>query len=984
MTKADEIFGAKLYALPPGVDFAHELVAGLCTGLRNAPPEEMARTRLFLSSGRMQRRVREEFDRQGATFLPRLHLVSDLAQFPLPGLAPPVPALRRKLELAQLVESLARRLPAFEAGSGIFGLVDSLAALMAEMQSEGVSPEAFERLDIQASHAEHWRQSLAFIRIVARYFTAEAPPDAEARQRHVAQALADRWAKEPGPERIIVAGSTGSRGATRLLMRAVYHHPHGALVLPGFDFGIAASAWNSLSSGPIPLEDHPQYRFRQLLDELGLAFEAVKPWRDTPPADARRNALVSLALHPAPVTDQWMQDGPQLPDLVETCAGLSLIEAANPREEAQAIALALREAVEQGVKVALISPDRVLTRRVSAALGRWGIVADDSAGQPLHLSAPGRLIRHLAHGLGRRLSLEALLTLLKHPLSATGSSLRGPHLRLTREFELEARRKGPAFPTAATVLAWGVGGDDARRAWAEWLAGLLALFPDTAERSIATWLEVHLALLGHLAAGPEGEVAASALWLGEAGQGCQSLLAELSREATDAPLFSPANYADLVDTLLQAAQLRNPQQVHPQVMILGTLEARVHDAQRVILGGLSEGVWPAALAPDPWLSRKMRLDAGLLLPERQIGLSAHDFQQAIAAPEVVLARARRDSDAETVPSRWLNRMTNLLAGLSDQRGPEALGEMRARGARWLALAQGIDAPEGPAPPRALRPAPSPPAKVRPKRLSVTAIKTLIRDPYAIYARYILRLRPLDPLRPEPDPRLRGIALHAIVERFVRDFTPQDDAATAEARLLQIAEQCLGAEVPWPSAQRLWLARLARIAPQMVQDEFARRERGTPVLIESMGQIALAPLAFELTAKPDRVDLLQDGTAQLFDYKSGAPPSDKEVQLFDKQLLLEAAMIARGAFAELGPRQVSAMTYIRLGGKGETRDLPMGLPEVEQTWAGLRQLISAYATPAKGYAARRAMQRTEDSSDYDHLSRYGEWDLTETATPEVFT
>ena len=957
-----------LHALPCGVDFPAELVRGLIARMAAEPPEAMARVQLYLNSGRMQRRVREAFDAHGARYLPRLGLIADLARLPLAGIPPAVPPLRRRLELAQLVAGLAQRMPQFEPGAGLFSLADSLADLLAEMQDENVPPAAIEALDIQDSHAAHWQASLGFIRIVARYFDAASDPDPTGRLRRVIEALAQGWAAHPPEARIVIAGSTGSRGTTAELMQAVAALPRGMIVLPGYDADMPDFAWEALDAGTVPIEDHPQYRYRALGRRLGLP---ILPWTDATPPAPRRNALVSLALRPAPVTDQWMREGAALSDLPGTCAGMTLIEAPDERHEALSIALVLRRAVEEGRPAALITPNRMLTRRVAAALDRWGITPDDSAGEPLQLTTAGRLLRHVARLRGRVLMLEPLLVLLKHPLAATGSAMRGSHLLYSRELELWLRRHGPAFPDRAALVKW-AGAEPDRLAWASWVAGILEAFPEAPEAELADIIAAHLELTARLAAGPGGHVEASALWQREAGLECLRIMTDLSAEAAHAGRYGPADYADLLDTLFGAVQVRRTLSAHPGVLILGTLEARVQAAELVVLAGLNEGSWPEAPKPDPWLSRRMRLDAGLLLPERQIGLSAHDFQQAIGAPEVVLSRARRDGGAETVPSRWLNRMTNLLAGLGEG-GACALAQMRARGAGWLALAGALQLPRARVAPAA-RPSPKPPAEDRPRELPVTAIKTLIRDPYAIYAQRILRLRPLDPLRPEPDPRLRGEVLHLIMERFLRERPATETLAEAEARLLAVARAVLAAEIPWPSAQVLWLARIRRIAARLVQDEAARLAEGAPVVIEERGGITL-PNGFRLTAKPDRIDVLTDGRAHLYDYKSGKPPSDAEVLHFDKQLLLEAAMVARGAFGATGPRRVAAMTYIRLGGDGETRDLPL-LDEIDTTWAKFQRLIARYLDPATGYTARRALRSMRDKSDYDHLSRYGEWDLSD--------
>jgi ATP-dependent helicase/nuclease subunit B len=969
-----------VFALPPGVDFPKALVAGMIARMAGEPPEAMARVRLFVNTTRMSRRIRDVFSDHGARFLPRLRLVTDIGRDPLAGLPAAVPPLRRRLELARLVAELAARQPDFAPGAGLYALADSLADLLAEMQMEGVPLEALERPDIAENHAEHWQRSLQFIRIVARYFDADSPPDAEARQRRVVEAMTAEWASAPPDHPVFVAGSTGSRGATSVLMQAVARLPKGAVVLPGFDFEMPDSGWSSLDSGSFPCEDHPQYRFAALLRALEVPAAAVRHWVDDAPPSRARNALVSLAMQPAPVTDQWMREGKKLGDLVAATQQIALIEAPDPRAEALALALILREAAETGTRAALVTPDRVLTRRVAAALDRWGITADDSAGQPLSLTPPGRFLRHVAGLLGRKLTVEALFVLLKHPLTATGAEMRGPHLRYSRELELHLRRYGPAFPDAAALIEWAKDAGEADRlAWAEWLAAAFAPCETWGTAPLSNCLDTHLACAGMLAAGPGGTVDASELWREAAGRESARIVAEIRREAAHGGSFSPAQYSDLLTTLLQATSVRNVDPTHPRIAIWGTLEARVQGAELVLLAGLNEGVWPHQPNPDPWLSRKMRLDSGLLLPERQVGLAAHDFQQAIAAPQVVLSRAARSADAETVGSRWLARLTNLLDGLPEQNGQHALREMRARGQLWLERAAALDAPGFRLPP-AQRPAPRPPVSARPRVLPVTAIKTLIRDPYAVYARRILRLYPLDPLRPEPDPLRRGQVLHKIVETFVAARPDAETEGEARQRLLHAAEQVLRANVPWPTAQRLWLTRIERIAANFAAAEVERANKGVPVVLEKKGSIRLKVPDFTLTATPDRIDLLHDGRVHIYDYKSGKPPSQPEMRAFDKQLLLEAAMAERGAFAPLGARDVAGYSYIQLGGEGAETSYPADPDLIMETWTGLHQLAAAYLRAETGFASRRSVQKADERGDYDHLARFGEWDMTDESIP----
>lgn len=971
--------GPRIFGLPPGVDFAAELAAGVLDRLAGQPPEALAQVTIHLNTDRMRGRVRAAFQARGPGFLPRLRLLSDIGADPGLDAPPAVSAIRRRLELSLPVARLLAADPQFAPGTAIYDLADRLAGLADEMQDEGVTPAAFEQPGLADDHAAHWERSLAFLRIIAPWFDGDALPDAATRQRRAAETLIARWRGRPPADPVLIAGSTGSRGTTQLLMQAVAALPQGALVLPGFDFDLPEKGWNSLMSDGIPNEDHPQFRHARLMALLDVDPAATARWTGAQPASPARNRLISLALRPAPVTDQWLSEGAAFGPCGPATQGLALIEAPNPRTEALAVALALREAAETGRRAALITPDQTLVRRVTAALDRWSLVPDNSGGEPLHLSPPGRFLRQIAGLFGRPLTVEGLLALLKHPVAASGGGARGDHLRHTRNLELHLRRHGPPFPTAGSVREWGLAASDhLREAWCDWLAKAVTALPDGQERSVADWLAVLADLAERLAADPGGSAAQSALWQAEAGEKAAAVIALLRTEARFGGTLTAQGFSTLLARLLAAERVRATHGAHPLVTIQGSREAREVQADLVILGGLNEGVWPQAPAPDPWLSRQMRLKAGLLLPERQIGLAAHDFQMASATPEVILSRAVRDDEAETVPSRWLDRMTNLIGGLAD--GPATLAAMRGRGSVWLDLAQRIEATE-PTPPAA-RPAPRPPVAARPRELPVTAIRTLIRDPYAVYARYVLRLRPLDPLWPEPDARLRGQVLHRIVEGFVRDHPAGGESpAEARRRLLDGAERILAEDVAWPSAQRLWLARIARIADRFILAETARGAAGRPAVLEKPGAIDLPGLGFRITARPDRIDQLPDGRLHIYDYKTGTPPTRAQQQHFDKQLLIEAAMAERGAFADVGAHPVAAVTYIHLGGSAQDRPTTRDEVDFDRVWAELQGLVGQYLRPARGYTSRRAMFTAADAGDYDHLARFGEWQASDDPLPE---
>lgn len=959
---------SKVFGLAAGVDFPAALVAGLRARLAGQPPEAMAGVTLYLNTQRMRRRVIEIFTAGEAAYLPRLRLVTDLGQDVLmAGVPAAVSGLRRRLELTQLVAGLLAAEPDLAPRAALYDLADSLATLMDEMQSEGVTPDRVAAVDV-SDHSAHWARTKAFLRIVAPFFEGGAP-DAQARQRLVVERLVERWAANPPQGPVIIAGSTGSRGTTALLMRAVAELPQGALVLPGFDFDMPPDIWERMGDA-MTAEDHPQFRYKRLMDGLGIGSAQVGLWHDAAVPDAGRNKLVSLSLRPAPVTDQWLTEGEGLPDLLAATAGMTLIEAQTPRAEALAIALVLREAAENGVRAALVSPDRMLTRQVTAALDRWGILPDDSAGRPLALSPPGRFLRHVAGVMGRKLTSDALLALLKHPLTMSGSG-RGLHLKLTRELELEVRRKGPAFPTGAHLRDWAKARKDEGAAeWGEVIAAALETLAGAREAALTE----HVALHRHVAE----RLGGVELWEKEAGQKALETVEELQAEAEAGGVLEVDDYRDLFEAILARGEVRESVTPHPGVMMWGTLEARGAGAELVILGGLNDGIWPKLPEPDPWLNRKMRKDAGLLLPERKIGLSAHDYQQAIAAPRVVLTRATRNAEAETVPSRWLNRLMNLMEGLPDKNGKVALEAMRERGRVWTRRAVVLEAPVGTVAP-AHRPSPRPPVEVRPRRLAVTKIATLIRDPYAIYARYILRLFPLDPLHPEADAALRGQVLHLILERFAKTRVAGETRAEAKARLMGIAEAVLLENTPWPAARALWLARLGRAADFFLT--FDAQRGGVPATLEEKGKVTLTGMDFTLEGTPDRIDILPDGRLHIIDYKTGKPPTEAQQEHFDKQLLLAAAMAERDAFKGLEGAEVELISYVGLGTNPEAVESTITPQITGEVWEGLYKLIAHYLGAASGFTARRAVTKERFEGDYDHLSRYGEWETTDDPVAE---
>ncbi len=1027
--------GPRAFSIPPGLPFAKSLAEGVLDRLTRsgAGPEALADVEIVVSTRRAARDLRSAFvaANGGAALGPRLRTLDGLGSDPrLPCDAPPaIESGRRLLLLTRLVRRLLEIDPSLAAPAVAPALAADLAALLGAAHQEGVS---LDRLDEIAAdrHAEHWARSKRFLDIVRevwpRILAEEGKIDPEARTRRVVAALADLWGAKPRRNPLIVAGSTGSRDASAWFIALAAALPQGAVVLPGFDAEMDVRTRETLVSGAAP--EHPQALLAGLLERIGVAPEAVRPWRADPrPHGAARARLFAQALRPAPVTDAWREAAEPLAAEAAGATGrLTLIEAPGPREEAAAIALALREAIETpGRKAALITPDRTLARRVSAELRRWGVNADDSGGRPLPLTPPGVFFTLVCETVLSGYAPAPLLSLLKHPLCFAGYE-RGAHQRAARRFERRVLRAGrgatgpDALRTAAQEVDQEVdqeadredaargstdgtvdapvddptGGPEAPVAAAgstpdlgPWFDALLArLAPLDAALSaeapdLTEILAAHEEAATALSLPPGTE--RSELFAREAGETLQKFLWKTLRAAEDFGPLAPADYPLLLKQLMAGESVREAFGQHARVAILGTLEARMLSADVVAIAGLNEGVWPKPEEPDPWISRDMRAALGLPPLESRIGLSAHDFFQAAMAETAVLSRTRKQDGAPTVASRWLLRLTTLLEGVA----PDALAAMRARGAEWLALADRLDpvdqlAPEARRP--AARPAPKPPVAARPRTLSVTDVETLIRDPYALYAKRVLRLRPLPDLEEAPDARERGQALHRIVEQLARQTLETWPPEDAESLYDAIVTEALAPIEPWPMRHAFWRARALQIRDWHFAEETARRATGGPAALEAAAQLAidtaLGPVT--LTAQADRIDRRRDGRFALYDFKSGAPPTANQVAHFAKQLPLEAAMLARTAFdgaggLSAGPGPVAEIAYLALSGGrkgGERKPLFEGeeTAAADAALAGLARLCSAYADPALGYRSRARPEHLTYAGDYDHLARVGEW------------
>lgn len=959
----------RVFALPPGANFTRSFAAGLRDRLKDQPPEALARVTVAVNTRRTARTMIEAFEAAAdAVFLPRIATLDSFARNE--GAGPPAAdKVTRLLALARLAEAFLTARPEIgpSTPSASAALAEALASLLDECQRERVALDTLRDAYETDRYAAHWETMSGFFAYVA----AEWPgilandlgkADPEAARAADTDALLELWRGDPPTAPIIAAGSTGSQRLTADLLEAIARAPQGALVLPGFDHTIDPDAWRT--AGP----DHPQYGFTRLLDRLGLSWGDVEPW-DGGIEESSRAFLLSQALRPAPVTHHWRSKRAALALTAEAAtADMELMEAPDPRREAEAIALVIRsELSKPDADVALVTPDRPLARRVAAALARWRIEPDDSAGVPLSLTPPGVLLELTASVLAGPFDPATLLALLKHPLILSGDDdARVAHRRAVEALETKALRNrdavlnidGVAAAAAATDRRGELVVDEALRDL------LLALAEWEGARPLAVLIEAHIAAA-------EG-LAGDDLWDKAAGEAARAAMTAFSEAAEVYGEAAPGDYPALFRLAMKAVgDVRDEAyRGDPRIRILGPLEARAQSARLMILGGLNEGIWPPAPPVDPWLNRPMRAALGLTSPERRIGLSAHDFMQAASAPRVLLTRSLRAGGAPTLEARWLTRLRTLLDGLGLPKSPVEI--MRAKGAGWLAAAKALDMPDQTGT-GIHRPRPTPPVAARPREISVTDVEKLIRDPYEVYARRVLRLYPLEPLGAGPDVRMRGEILHRVMELFV-DRTKNAWPADPASRFDEVAETALAEAGAPPAKALIWRARLERVKPWFLDTEAARRAIASPLGTELGGELAVPTVEGDVTLKgrADRIDRFEDGGLAIYDYKAGTTPSQKQVEIFAKQLPLLAAMAHAGALRETPAEHARILAYLSLSGAG-VGGKEITIEATDDTLAGLTALLNEFFDARTPYLPRAYVERALGYlSDYAHLYRFGEW------------
>jgi ATP-dependent helicase/nuclease subunit B len=1000
---------ARVYTIPPGANFLDEFAARLAeeTGLRDNP-EALADALIYVPNRRSERALAFALHQAGgrqASLLPDIRALGDLetddpppsAETVLADLPPVIAPAKRIGALTRLVMAYFEAHGAGMPAASCLSAARELARLLDQAALSGnVDWAQLKALVPDVQLAVHWEQSLEFLSIITEQWPAQLEDatamDPYARRYAAAEAMAREWQARPPESPVIIAGSTGATPASRLLMQAALQLPKGLVVLPGLDRDLTPEALERIAAAP----SHPQFTLARTLSELGLDPVAVAPWpeRVSAPAAAARRRLIHEALAPAPSTADWTLRLSQMAEdrsvaqfVEEALTGLTMLDAKDDTEEALLAALMLRETLEhEGRTAALVTPDAGLARHVSAMLKRWEIDVSPSAGWPLPQTNAGSLAMLVADWLLDPSCPVALVAVLNHPYcrfdvaavqALDRTCLRGPRLWQDWPGLLAHIDRLADSATKRSASATSGGGSATFDQLSSVLVHLSATLSDgnleTPEQCLGTdWLRLVSDTASQIARDPQP-------WSGEDGAALARLMRHLSDLSEPLGPQPPQIWNELLksEALMVSVHTASP---HPRLAIWGPLEARLQTADRLILAGLNEGIWPAQPPAEAFLPRVFRHEIGLADPDERIGLAAHDFAQLAAAPNVTLLSSQRRDDKPAVTSRWVWRLKTLARGALGNAADAALAPPPdANPSAWLERLE--QAPEI-ATDFTAEPRPTPPLSARPKKLSVTRIEQLVRDPYAVYCEYVLGLRRLDPLNLPPDVRIRGTAIHKALEDFEKGEVNED----AEG-LLSLLEKALreGGE---PEADIIALRdRRRAVSTEYLDWRAAQKSQmvGDP-LTEERGEISLdiKGKPFTLSGTADRIEQRVGGGAAILDFKSGKPPTEKQVRAgLNPQMPLQGLIAREGGYKKLGKADVEALTYLRFGTTFDVREIGEANARAKIEAAaisdiiadaeeGLIRLLTAFADPTHPYLSAPRPERVAYESDYSRLARRKEW------------
>ena len=935
-------------------NFVETLADKLLQEYKNSPLN-LANVTIFLPNRRACISLAEAFIRlQGMkpSLLPQMQAIGDIKEDELllsgtdsadtfVTVPPAINPVERKLIFMKLILSRYSEFGLEKISlSQAYLLAEELGALIDKVCLQELSWDNLKNI-VPDEYAFHWQETLKFLNIVTAYWPEilkeRGVIDSGTRKNNLIKKQCELWQKTKPSQHIIIAGTTAVSPAMKLFVKTVLDLNHGEVFLSGLDKYLEDDAWQKID------ETHPQYELKQLLDYLQIDRSRVKDL--CPPQNPEREKFISEIMRPAVCSDQWRNLNNKIS--ATAVSGLKIVECKDTRSEALTISVLIRKCLETPEKtIALVTPDRNLARRTSNELLRWNIKIDDSAGLPLAQTNWGIFMRLLIAASSPNALKKEILSLCKTSLFLTTSFFNNTE-NLIRRLEKNFWRQEQNDEEAKVFL------DDIYQKLADFRAIL-----SEKTQSLKQILITHITT---------AEKISSSLWQNDDGAAGSLFLSDWMEKAEILEEINPSDYLNFFEAMMTGQTIHPKQTSHPRIKILGPMEARLNHYDEIILGGFNEGIWPITPDADPWMSRPMKKNFGFELPEKQIGVLGLDFANLLGAKTVYITRADNQDGSPTVKSRWLMRLETVLQALGISK--DLIQEKDC-----LHWAEELNKPSTIKPIDS--PAPTPPVSLRPRKLSASAVEKLIRDPYSVFAKYILKLTPLDELDQEESAIDFGNLVHQILEDFGRLY-PEKYPENAESILLEMGHIAFSKSSFSAEKQAFWQPKFNKIISWIVAYEKQYRQNIKHIHTEIWGNYIIdnAPAGpFEIYAKADRVDETSDGQINIIDYKTGRGRKKKEVKAgYAPQLPIEGIIAANGGFDHVKAAPVNDLMYWRLGNETITINAKEDnvLDHVKEN---IIRLINSFDFESTPYLCNPNPKHASDYSDYEHLARVKEWSV----------
>lgn len=981
-----DVIRPALFTIPYGVDLCETTVETLFATV-GSDPLALSQMLILLPNNRAIKAMTEAFVRKTKTglLLPRMAAVGDLSLDEALGpildplseetvINSTIKPLQKMMMLCRLILKYRKSKHIPVSANEALRLARNLGTVIDEMEIEEIDVRQFSQIE-PSDLSAHWNKAFDELLTILPQHYAEleqlkiASP--ATRRNQLLDQLNQNLRQYNNDFFVVAAGISTAAPAIARLLKTIAMRPRSMVILPCVDLDMSEPDWQAL--GPHEKEEgslyqkqthesHPQYHLKLLLNRMGFQrSEVVQLGQATPQIPSPIGQIFCIP----DATKFWRDLAPD----TKKMRNLKIVISEDSAQEARVIAIALRQAIENPKKrAALVTPDRELAVRVAVQLKRWNITVDDSAGIPLLETPAGSLIMALAQAIEDRFNPVSLLAIAKHPL-VSGALERIDWLNQVRKLDVIWR--GPAIGTGLPAMSHqldqfltnertkNIFDPNELQIFWEQYSQILLILEKVADADLDQIFTAIISVATNLTSG--------AVWSGAAGRQLAQFFEELQAAGLK-QLGAPGHeaIASIIKELFSGQMVRPPYGGHPRIAILGLLEARLQQSDILICAGLNEGSWPQLPQPDPWLAPRIRRELGLSGLDRNIGLSAHDLATAMGAREVILSRTTRDRSGPTVASRFLLRIQAFL------------GDKLAQNDQLLHYAKSIDDPIDEK--RFDRPAPYPSLEQRQVKIHVTDFDSLKSDPFSFYARKIMRLPVMDMIDAPPGYAWRGSCVHEILEKWAK----QDDCVPE--KLIVRTKALLANSEFHPTLRFLWQPRIIQ-GLQWVANETARM-RGEECRIvlasECKGEAVVAGI--KITGRADRIDRLADGTLAVVDYKSGKPPSGKQVNAgFALQLGLIGLMAQNGSMKAVSGN-VSAFEYWSLAkdkdkfGKIERPTDPTGKKNklvtaefIDFAKVQAEQILQEYIIKDDTPFTAKLHPEFPTYADYDQLMRLQEWD-----------